>query len=591
MAKEGLKHGSGTFKYVGLSFVLAAELFIPVSADDKVKVLVADGLCASLRSAVQDKSVEIKLDYDNNNGKNKEKLKAEYRMLFDVYMQSIENYKKCVCAVADPETKAEINRVYEATEKYLSYDKYIESCLRNANTGWRYRVKDGKAVVMGTNDAAKASRKAISVKDLIIEPVYAGNSEAVLIGIPEKVGSYEVIGIGKDAMKDNTKLDVVCIPGSVDTIGRGAFSGCTSLNMVLMGQSVNTIEVNAFSGCNSLAELELPYSVENIGEGAFNGVNGIRALPGSAGAEYAGKNNIKFAEKDLDYVNLEITKKPNKRSYNVDEELDVSGIEVIATGEDGRREDVSGNIYYEFEDKKIGQNKVNVYFNDLSASYDVEVLAGECKYTVSYEDEFGDEIAEKYEGTASVGEKIELPAPDIEGYTSDKRENVKTIGIDNDFIVSYTSIPKKLISEAKITYPKEAKYTGKQIKPDVEIKYAGEELIQDEDYIIDYDANIEPGLGGMLIQGRGDYSGYQWIDFEIKKSPNAGNPAGTIEGNTQELENSNRDQGGGMEEKAGAGEKTGIKTGDGFNMHLYVILVCLALIGVVGSLLYKKGKQ
>lgn len=588
LIEKGVSYGSAYFKPVGLCFVVASE-FIPVSADDKVKALVADANCASLSMAVKSKAVEISQDYQNNSGKNKEKLKSDYKILFDAYMQSIKSYKEYAYAVADSEQKNNINREYNITEKYLSYDKYIESCLLNANTSWSYRVKNGKAEIVGINDSDESSQKTSFIKNLFAEPVYADDNENVLLGIPDRVGEYEVISIGKEAIKNNNNLDIVYIPDSVETIGEGAFRGCTSLNKVLLGDSVNTIEANAFKGCESIKEFELLNSVKNIGEGAFDGVNSIKALPGSTGAEYADENNIDFIEKSMKYVELEITKKPDKLAYGIDEKLDISGIKVIATGEDGTKEDVSDRIYYDYEDKKTGQNKVNVYFNDLTADYSVEVLTGECNYTVSYEDEFGDEIAEKYEGKATVGEKVELPVQDISGYVLDEQEITRTIGTENDFVITYTSIPKKDIGTAEILCVEKAEYTGKQIKPAVEVKYEDKALTQNEDYIIDYDDNIEPGLGGILIRGINDYSGYAWVDFEIIRTSNIDDPSGSVDNNEQGAGDLNDNQNNNSDKTNGEYSRT--ETGDDFNPLIYMVLICLTLAGIGGSLFYRKSKR
>lgn len=588
LIEKGANYGSAYFKPVGLCFVVASE-FIPVSADDKVRALVADANCASLSMAVKNKAVEISQDYNNNNGKNKEKLKSDYKILFDAYMQSIKSYKEYAYAVADSEQKDNINREYNITEKYLSYDKYIESCLRNANTSWKYQVKNGKAVIIGINNEKTAVKNSAFFENLFVEPVYADDNENILIGIPDKVGKYEVIGIGKEAVKDNNNLDIVYIPDSVETIGEGAFRGCASLNKVLLGDSVNTIEANAFKGCESIKEFELLNSIKNIGKGAFDGVKSIKALSGSAGAEYANENNIDFIEKSMKYVELEIIKMPDKLSYSIDEELDISGIRVIATGEDGTKEDVSDRIYYEYEDKKTGQNKVNVYFNDLTANYSVEVLTGECNYTVSYKDEFGNEIAEKYKGKATVGEMVELPTQDIDGYVLDEQKITRTIGTENDFVITYTSISKKDIGAAEILCTEKTEYTGEQIKPAVEVKYEDKLLIQNEDYIIDYDDNIEPGLGGILIRGMSDYSGYAWVDFEIIRTSNTDDPSGAIDNNEQGSGDSNENQNNNSNKTNG--DYSGTETGDSFNPLIYMLLICLTLIVVGRNLFYRNSKR
>ena len=210
LIEKGLSYGSAYFKPVGLCFVVASE-FIPVSADDKVKALIADANCATLSMAVKSKAVEISQDYKNNNGKNKEKLKAEYKLLFDAYMQSIRSYKEYAYATADSQQKEDINRKYNITKKYLSYDKYIESCLRNANTSWKYQVKNDKAVITGMNSEKAEAQRFAFLENLFAEPAYAANSGDVLLGIPDKVDGYEVAEVGENAIKENEELYVIYI--------------------------------------------------------------------------------------------------------------------------------------------------------------------------------------------------------------------------------------------------------------------------------------------------------------------------------------------------------------------------------------------
>ena len=62
---------------------------------------------------------------------------------------------------------------------------------------------------------------------------YNGNDTVVVI--PPTINSWPVTKIGEDALKDNTTITSVTIPGSVTEIGANAFAGCTNLTSVTYG--------------------------------------------------------------------------------------------------------------------------------------------------------------------------------------------------------------------------------------------------------------------------------------------------------------------------------------------------------------------
>ena len=200
----------------------------------------------------------------------------------------------------------------------------------------------------------------------------------------------------------------------------------------------------------------------------------------------------------------------------MDEDLDTTGMTVEATYEDGSEKDVTDEVYCDFEEKSIGISKVNVYFADKSASFDVNIKPSQCEYTVTYENEYCEEIADRFTGYAMAGDEVELIIPEIEGYEPDEVSIVKVIGSENDFVVTYTSEPKIQISDTQIKYETEFKYTGKQIKPEVQIEYQGNNLYENRDYYVDYEENTYPDKGEIIITGTGEFCGSRIIEFDIK---------------------------------------------------------------------------
>ncbi|NJB81272.1 hypothetical protein GGR97_000031 [Wenyingzhuangia aestuarii] len=105
--------------------------------------------------------------------------------------------------------------------------------------------------------------------------------EGVTVSIPETVTdpstdiSYKVIGISKNAFKDNTHIAYLKIAATVvlESIGESAFSGCTAFSGALsLPASVTSIGAHAFSGCVGITSVSvrnsIPVSIQaNVFEG------------------------------------------------------------------------------------------------------------------------------------------------------------------------------------------------------------------------------------------------------------------------------------------------------------------------------------
>ena len=68
----------------------------------------------------------------------------------------------------------------------------------------------------------------------------------------------------------------------------------------------------------------------------------------------------------------------------------------------------------------------------------------------------------------------------------------------------------------KISIPKNTYVcTNKQIRPAVTVKNGSQVLQEDVDYTLDYAANLYAGIGNIVVNGMGDYSGSKAISFNI----------------------------------------------------------------------------
>lgn len=81
-----------------------------------------------------------------------------------------------------------------------------------------------------TGDAVAADFTYTSATSGITITGYAGSS--TIVKIPEQIGGVKVIAIAASAFANNTTIQSMVVPNSVESIGVGAFKGCNSLTSV-----------------------------------------------------------------------------------------------------------------------------------------------------------------------------------------------------------------------------------------------------------------------------------------------------------------------------------------------------------------------
>lgn len=128
--------------------------------------------------------------------------------------------------------------------------------------------------------------------DILVQVV---PSEYTTLRLPEGIKS-----INDEVFGNNTGLEEIILPGTLEKIGRhtfygshlktvdlsrstlkelpsGTFESCEQLSSVLLPKTLKKIGGNAFMGTTQLSELEIPEGVEELGNTAFSG-SGIRRV-------------------------------------------------------------------------------------------------------------------------------------------------------------------------------------------------------------------------------------------------------------------------------------------------------------------------
>ena len=92
---------------------------------------------------------------------------------------------------------------------------------------------------------------------------------------------------------------------------------------------------------------------------------------------------------------------------------------------------------------------------------------------------------------------------------------IASIFLNMNIYESY-ALNKISVLDATVQPIPAAKYTGKQIKPSVVIKYKNKTLKKGTDYQVIYGSNKLPGKGKLKITGKGNYVGSRYVYFTIK---------------------------------------------------------------------------
>lgn len=87
--------------------------------------------------------------------------------------------------------------------------------------------------------------------------------------VPSTHQGLPVIGVVDFSFQNETSIESITLPDSIQSIGSSAFSGCTSLKSVVLPAGLQEIQTAVFSGCTALTDIVIPDSLLYVGERAF----------------------------------------------------------------------------------------------------------------------------------------------------------------------------------------------------------------------------------------------------------------------------------------------------------------------------------
>ena len=110
--------------------------------------------------------------------------------------------------------------------------------------------------------------------------------------IPAEIDGYKVTQIDAYAFAetpwdlDESRLEAIELPETIEKIGEGSFSGCAELITITLPKGVKEIAAGTFENCQKLETLVIPEGVVRIEDGALFGCGGLRQVYFPRSVEY-----------------------------------------------------------------------------------------------------------------------------------------------------------------------------------------------------------------------------------------------------------------------------------------------------------------
>lgn len=127
--------------------------------------------------------------------------------------------------------------------------------------------KDITTSVIETKDGQTDQYKYSILNDEITITKYLGNEKDV--EIPDEISGVKVVAIGKEAFKDNGKIESVTVQDGVRSILSSAFNNCSNLKKVVLPEEIDYIGDCAFMNCKNLEEATMPKQSKDMGNAVF----------------------------------------------------------------------------------------------------------------------------------------------------------------------------------------------------------------------------------------------------------------------------------------------------------------------------------
>lgn len=283
---------------------------------------------------------------------------------------------------------------------------------------------------------------------------------------------------------DTDAIKSVVIEDGVTSIANYAFCYCYYMTDITIPDGVTSIGLAAFFDCDGLKSLTIPESVDDIGDIAFAACDNLETitLPTTVTSFTA----TFFGDYALKSVVLPqgMTSINDSMFWNCTSLTDVTIPDSVTS--------IGEEAFY----------GCTSLMNVVIPASVTSIAEGALGYT--YDEEKDDNVV--------------IDGFTISGYTGSAAE---TYARNNGFtFVSLGTVPfVAYLSDCEISLSSTSyTYNGKPRTPAVTVKYDDKELVQDTDYIVNYENNTDAGTATVTINGRGGYRGAETKEFTINKA-------------------------------------------------------------------------
>lgn len=293
---------------------------------------------------------------------------------------------------------------------------------------------------------------------------YYKGTERVLV-IPSEINGYKVVQMNSVCYQDTT-LEQVIIPDTIDEIHEFAFYRCVNLKSVVLPKRLKRIGESAFAGCIALQSIELPDTVTEIQKDAFYNCDSLKSI-----------------------------KLPDSLTVITEEMLaHCDNLNEIVIGDSVTS--IEKNAFWAC----IGMTDLTLPENLISCSGSAFSACRNLKELI-----FPDSLSELSLYTQLPEKASYYAVKDSKLYNE-----LKNAGL--------TAIPKIDVSTLSIKNVEnmtEYKYTGKWLTPEVAVKKEDIALVNQKEYKVLYKNNQNIGTAEISVYGVGKYTGNKTLTFDI----------------------------------------------------------------------------
>ena len=387
------------------------------------------------------------------------------------------------------------------------------------------------------------------------DAAFCGCTNLVEVAIPDSVQT-----IGNEAFCDCSRLGRIDLPYGLKTLDEEVLSGCSKLTSIEIPETVTTIGWRAFAGCSNLRSINIPASVSQISNVAFMNCEWLEDITvDSANKYYDSRNNCKAiietstnklvlggCDTVIPYSvtgigphafhgQIRMQKLIIPGSVTRVEELAFAGCsnlyKLIVRGE-GTAFDESAIRKSDIQRILVRENsKALEYARDNNINYDFINNLGDLshvtlknvnrtmRYTGTYITQPDMQVL--YDGT-SLKENQDYTVEYVNNWRVGTAQ-IRITGIDeyvNGIIYNFSIVRPDFNSssgnvvisgiESSVTY------TGQYItQPGLSVMFEGSQLIEGQDYRLEYSNNRDIGVASVKVIGIGTCTGSQTISYSI----------------------------------------------------------------------------